>query len=171
MWTIKTKIFYILYKITAAWLPVTYHFRPGGKLRKFWFSKITGNKEKNMNIERMAQFTPGLKIGNGTGIGSDCEIWASGGVTIGENVMMGPEVIMYTQNHKYWKENGELHFKGYESKSVNIGNNVWIGRRAMFMAGSGIGDNAIVAAGAVVTKKFPDNVMIGGSPAKVLKEL
>ena len=87
---------------------------------------------------------------------------------IGDDVMMGPEVIIYTRNHKF-KEKGLFREQGYEeSKPVVIGNNVWIGRRAMFMPGSSVGSNVVVAAGAVVTSCFGDNVIIGGVPAKVI---
>lgn len=51
---------------------------------------------------------------------------------------------------------------------MTIGNNVWIGRRVMFMPGSAVGDNVVVAAGAVVTKKFPSNVVVGGVPARII---
>ena len=125
---------------------------------------------KNVNIEKGATIRPGLKIGDGSGVGINSEIY--GDVTIGNNVMMGPEVVIYTSNHKH--EFSEIPFgrQGFEEiKPVVIGNNVWIGRRVMFMAGSGCGDNVIIAAGSVVTKKFPSNVIIGGVPAKIVKYL
>ena len=125
---------------------------------------------KNVNIEKGATIRPGLKIGDGSGVGINSEIY--GDVTIGNNVMMGPEVVIYTSNHKH--ELSEIPFgrQGFEEvKPVVIGNNVWIGRRVMFMAGSGCGDNVIIAAGSVVSKKFPSNVIIGGVPAKIVKYL
>lgn len=86
--------------------------------------------------------------------------------------MMGPEVVMYTENHKHELSRIPFGKQGFEeTKPIVIGNNVWIGRRVMFMAGSGCGDNVIIAAGTVVTKKFPSNVIIGGVPAKILKYL
>ena len=86
--------------------------------------------------------------------------------------MMGPEVVIYTQNHRHELSGIPFGRQRFESvKPVKIGNNVWIGRRTMFMAGSGCGDNVIIAAGSVVTKVFPSNIVIGGAPAKIIKYL
>lgn len=86
--------------------------------------------------------------------------------------MMGSEVVIYTQNHRHELSDIPFGRQGFESvKPVKIGNNVWIGRRVMFMAGSGCGNNVIVADGSVVTKVFPSNVVIGGSSAKIIKYL
>ena len=85
--------------------------------------------------------------------------------------MMGPEVVCYTQNHKHGL--GETFIEqGYEeTQPVSIGNNVWIGRRAMFLQGASIGNNVVVAAGAVVAKQFGDNVIIGGVPARIIGKI
>lgn len=91
---------------------------------------------------------------------------------MGDNVMMGPECQFFTQNHRHDISDPRPFGKqGYEEpKSVKIGSNVWIGSRVMFMPGSGCGDNCVIAAGAVVTKMFPSNVIVGGVPAKILKQ-
>lgn len=86
--------------------------------------------------------------------------------------MMGPEGVIYTQNHRHELSDIPFWRQGFESvKPVKIGNNVWIGRRTMFMPGSGCGDNVIIAAGSVVTKAFPSNVVIGRASAKIIKYL
>lgn len=166
MWTKKTKVLYLLYQLTSSWLPESRHFRPGKKLRAFWARSIIREMGSNVNVERGARFTPELQVGNGTGIGINCELY--GEVHLGDNVMMGPECVFYTQNHHHEIDSG-LPFgkQGYvEPQPVRIGSNVWIGRRVMFMPGSGVGDNSVVAAGAVVTKKFPANVVVGGCRQK-----
>ena len=61
--------------------------------------------------------------------------------------------------------------QGVTSKGIKIGNNVWIGAKATFLDGAIIGNNCVVAAGAVVNGIFPNNVIIGGVPAKILKEI
>jgi acetyltransferase-like isoleucine patch superfamily enzyme len=61
--------------------------------------------------------------------------------------------------------------QGVTNKGIVIGNNVWIGAKVTFLDGCKIGNNSVVAAGAVVSGVFPDNVVIGGVPAKILKEL
>ena len=167
---IAKKVLLILYIVLAKNLPQSSHVRLFGKIRCFFARMIIDSCGKNVNIEKGATIRPGLKIGDGSGVGINSEIY--GDVTIGNNVMMGPEVVIYTSNHKH--ELSEIPFgsQGFEEiKPVVIGNNVWIGHRVMFMAGSGCGDNVIIAAGSVVTKKFPSNVIIGGVPAKIVKYL
>lgn len=167
MWTLKTKVYYILYKLTASWLPESRHLKMAKILRNFWASHIISEFGKNINIERNAKFTPELRIGDESGIGVNAEVY--GTVIIGKYVMMGPEVIIYTRNHKHKISKEAFFQQGYEDvRPVTIGDNVWIGRRAMFMPGSAIGKNSVVAAGTVVTKKFGDGLIIGGVPAKII---
>ena len=123
----------------------------------------------NVNIEQGAVFSPEVQIGDNSGIGVRAEVY--GPVTIGEAVMMGPEVVIYTQNHKH-EAGVPFYRQGFEKTApVSIGNNVWIGRRAMFMPGSSVGSNVVVGAGAVVTGNFGDNVVIGGVPAKIIGKI
>ena len=92
-----------------------------------------------------------------------------GDITIGENVMMGPEVVIYQQNHRYDNLDIPMGEQGYTPmESVIIGNDVWIGRRVMIMPGVHIGDGAIIGAGAVVTKDVAPYSIVGGVPAKVI---
>lgn len=168
MWTLKSKICFVLYKTTAAWLPISQRSKLAKKLRAFWARKIIVSCGKSVNIERNATFTPQLSIGNNSGVGINCEVY--GPVTIGDNVMMGPEVVIYTQNHSHSRVDIPMQQQGYEDfKPVHIGNDVWIGRRAMIMPGVSIGNGVVVAAGAVVTKDIPDFSVVGGVPAKILK--
>ena len=130
------KVLLILYIVLAKNLPQSSHVRLFGKIRCFFARMIIDSCGKNVNIEKGATIRPGLKIGDGSGVGINSEIY--GDVTIGNNVMMGPEVVIYTSNHKH--ELSEIPFgrQGFdEVKPVVIGNNVWIGLRVMFMAGSG----------------------------------
>lgn len=168
--TLTKKVLIILYSIFAKNLPQSSHIRICGKIRRFFAKYIVEECGKNVNVEQGATIRPGLKIGDNSGIGIDAEIY--GDVTIGENVMMGPEVVIYTQNHRHELSDIPFGRQGFENvKPVKIGNNVWIGRRTMFMAGSGCGDNVIIAAGSVVTKVFPSNIVIAGAPAKIIKYL
>lgn len=166
MWTIPQKIYFILYALTAKWLPESRHMKIAKRLREFWARRIVSGMGTSVNVERGAVFTPELIIGSHSGIGINAELY--GPVTIGDYVMMGPEVVVYTRNHKH-SPGEEFGKQGYEDyKPVKIGNNVWIGRRVMFMPGSGCGNNTVIAAGAVVTKQFPSNVIVGGVPGKVI---
>ncbi|HAX73552.1 MAG TPA: acetyltransferase [Firmicutes bacterium] len=90
-------------------------------------------------------------------------------VRIGANCMMGPGVHIYTATHPIdpVKRNS-----GYEyAKPITIGDNCWIGGRAIINPGVTIGHNVVIASGAVITKNVPDNVVVGGNPAKIIKEI
>ena len=168
MWTTKTKIYFILYKMFVAWLPESRQMGFAKKLRGIFAKQIVAYKGKNVNIEKHAYFTPGLKIGDNSGVGIRCEV--NGEVTIGNNVMMGPEVVIYTSSHAHDRTDITMIEQGSEEiKPVSIGNDVWIGRRAMIMPGVNIGNGCIVGAGAVVTKDVPDYCIVGGVPAKIVK--
>ena len=85
-------------------------------------------------------------------------------VTFGDDVLLGPGVLISTANHP---KDPEQRRKGIETAHpISIGNNVWIGMGAKILPGVTIGDNAIVAAGAVVTKDVPENVTVMGVPAR-----
>ena len=168
MWTTKKKILYMLYRLTAAWLPISQRALFAKKLRAFWASKIATKCGKNVNIERNAVFGPQLEIGDNSGVGINCEVY--GPVKIGQNVMMGPEVVIYTSGHRHDRTDIPMVAQGRdEIKEVSIGNDGWIGRRVMIMPGVKIGDGCIIGAGAVVTKDIPDYSIAAGVPAKVLK--
>jgi maltose O-acetyltransferase len=90
-------------------------------------------------------------------------------VRIGTNCMLAPGVHIYTAAHPL---NPTERNSGREfGKPVTIGNNVWIGGGAIINPGVNIGDNAVIASGAVVTKDVPENVVVGGNPAKILKSI
>lgn len=89
-------------------------------------------------------------------------------ITIGDNCMIGPNVGLYTPGHNITPK--DRHLSGHASPIV-IGNNVWIGGHSIVLGGVTIGDNSIVAAGSVVTKDVPKNVIMAGNPAKVLREI
>ncbi|WP_334328304.1 sugar O-acetyltransferase [Companilactobacillus sp. HBUAS59699] len=90
-------------------------------------------------------------------------------VNIGNNVMIGPNVDIYTVNHPMTAQ-GRREYKAIATP-VNIGNDVWIGGKVSIMPGVNIGNNVVIAAGAVVTHDVPDNTLVGGVPAKKIKSL
>ncbi len=90
-------------------------------------------------------------------------------VTMGDNVMIGPNTLISTVNHPLTPKGRRQHLSLI--KPVRIGSDVWIGGNVTILPGVTIGSNVVIAAGAVVTKDVPDNTLVGGVPAKFIKHL
>lgn len=119
----------------------------------------------------LSKFGVGFKIGNNSGVGKFTEFGASGGIEIGNDVIMGSYISFHSENHNFNDNSKLIREQGVTSIGIKIGNNVWVGAKVTFLDGCAIGNNCVVAAGAVVKDIFPDNVIIGGIPAKILKEI
>lgn len=107
------------------------------------------------------------KIGKNVFINFDCIFLDLGGITIEDNVLIAPRVSLLSEGHPVSPE----HRKSLVPKPVHIKKNVWIGAGATILQGVTIGENSIVSAGAVVSKDVPDNVIVGGIPAKIIKTI
>ena len=114
MWTAKTKLLYIGYQLTAQWLP--HHLACARVLRRLWARGIAKKVGKNVNIEKGAHFTPDLVVGDNSGVGIDAEM--NGPITIGKDVMMGPEVIVYTSSHAYSRTDISMMKQGLKSQDL-----------------------------------------------------
>jgi acetyltransferase-like isoleucine patch superfamily enzyme len=115
--------------------------------------------------------SPGsLTIGDDVGIGEYAYICAVAPVIIGNDTIVGQYLSIHPQNHNFNEKNILIRQQGTSELGVNIGANCWIGSKVTFLDGSSVGDGCVVAAGAVVTKNFPGNVIIAGNPAKILRE-
>ena len=90
-------------------------------------------------------------------------------VNIGNNVFLAPNVHIYTATHLLDAKTRDSLLE--HGKPVTIGNSVWIGGGAIICPGVSIGDGSVIAAGAVVVKDIPQNVLVGGNPAKIIKTL
>lgn len=94
-----------------------------------------------------------------------------GGITIGDHVLIGPRVIIYSQNHRFDMPGVPFDAQGYIRKSVKIGNDVWLAANVIILPGVTIGDRVVVAAGSVVTDDVPTGSLFAGSPARLVREL
>ena len=108
-----------------------------------------------------------LAVGANCWIGIDNTIQANGGVEMGDNVLLGPGVKIWSVSHVYADPVRPIIEQGYEHKPVVIGSNVWIGANAFIMGGAHIGDGVVVSAGAVVGgKDVEPYAIIAGNPAR-----
>lgn len=133
-------------------------------------SQITGSEID----ESTTVFTPlyinygkHTKIGKNVFINFDCTFLDLGGITIEDNVLIAPKVSLLSEGHPLEPENRHALIP----KPIHIKKNAWIGAGATILQGVTIGENAVVASGAVVSKDVPDNVIVGGIPAKIIKAI
>ena len=112
----------------------------------------------------------GLVVGNNVGLGTHGFLGCAGGVSIGDNTIFGNYVSIHSENHNYEDRNTPIRLQGVNRKGIKIGRDCWIGAKATILDGADIGDGCIVAAGAVVRGKIPPYSIIGGVPAKFIKE-
>lgn len=163
--------FYIFYYVLAIHLPssTTLLGLDDNRIRSFCASKFIDNAGKNINVEKGAIISRHISIGDNSGIGINAYI-PNPGVEIGNDVMMGPEVMIFTRNHNMSKNGVPMYQQGYEEiNTVVVGDDVWIGARVIILGGVKIGKGAVIGAGSVVTKNVPEYAVVGGNPAKVLK--
>lgn len=112
-----------------------------------------------------------IEIGRNVGIGDFAHIGGAGPVRIGDNTITGAYLSIHPENHNFGDRSQPIRLQGVTRKGISIGNDCWIGAKVTFLDGSAIGNGCVVAAGAVVTKVFPDHVVIGGVPARIIKSL
>ncbi len=111
----------------------------------------------------------GIRIGNNVGIGEFAYLGGSGGLEIGDDCIIGQYLSCHPENHNFNDNQQLIRLQGVSRKGIKIGKNCWIGSKVTILDGVTIGDNCIIAAGAVVTRSMPDNAVIGGIPAKLIK--
>ena len=135
-----------------------------------YMRQITGSEID----ETLRIFTPfHINYGKKTTFGRDCFVnfgctfLALGGITIEDDVFFGPHCVLATEYHP---ENPETRHS-LLTKPIVVKRNAWLGANVTVLAGVTIGENAIVAAGSVVTKDVPDNMVVAGSPARVIREI
>jgi acetyltransferase-like isoleucine patch superfamily enzyme len=112
----------------------------------------------------------GIAIGDNVGIGEFAHIGGAGGVKIGSDTIIGSYFSVHPENHIFSNIEQPIRLQGVTHQGISVGRGCWIGAKVTLLDGACIGDGCVVAAGAVVKGIFPNNVVIGGIPARVLKE-
>lgn len=140
---------------------------PSRHLRKWWL-QLFGAKigKRTFPCRRVEILLPmGLKLGNGVAVGWFAELDARGGITVGDNTNISSHVKLITGSHDIQDPDYTADFR-----PIKIGEHCWLGTGAMVLQGVTIGDGAVIAAGAVVTKDVEPYTIVGGVPAKKIGE-
>ena len=140
-------------------------------LRKALLNRLFGKCGEKIRIKPPFHCDYGYQIFAGENFFAnfDCVFLDAAPIEIGDNCMIGPKTCIYAVSHPIDPEERK---KGINlPEKVSIGNNVWIGGGVTILPGVSLGNNVIVGAGSVVTKSFPENVVIAGNPAKIIKRI
>ncbi len=109
-----------------------------------------------------------ISIGSNTYIGPRCNLGAAAPLKIGARCQIGAGVSFIAENHKF-DSGSEIFNQGVTRIGISIGNDCWIGNNAIILDGVSVGTGVVIGAGSIVTKNIPDNVVIIGNPARIIK--
>lgn len=137
------------------------HVGNGSKIGSYSTVKVSGSLSNIGDV---------IRIGDNVAISDYSHIGGAGGVRIGDDTIAGPYLSVHPENHKYEELGVPIRLQGVVRSGISIGKNCWIGAKVTILDGAKIGDGCVIAAGAIVRGCFPDNVVIGGVPAKVIKK-
>ena len=133
---------------------------------------------KNVNIPNgcfirctgvISSLGQGIKIGNNTGLGHNTFINGQGGVTIGDDVIVGPYVKLLSENHVFSDTNTPIRTQGVTRQGITIKSDVWIGANVTILDGVTIGKGCVIGAGSIVSKSIPEFSIAVGVPCRVIK--
>lgn len=134
------------------------------------FARLTEQKPDNtftLFPPFYTDFGRNIHVGKHVFINSCCQFQDQGGIYIGDDCLIGHSVILATLNHHFAPDQRQ----NLSHAPIRIGRGVWLGARVTILPGVTIGDHAVVAAGAVVTKDVPMRAIVGGVPAKTLRSI
>jgi len=161
--------FYFLYIAFIRFTPEVYRpyrlFFPW--LRRLLVSIFLEKCGKKIIVKHNADISPHMEIGDFSELGTRCMIQSH--TKIGNNVIMGPDVKIYSRNHRFSSLEKPVQFQGKIQEYTSIGDDVWIGANSIILPGVVVGDHVIVGAGSIVTKDVPPYAVIGGNPAEIIK--
>ncbi|WP_421385217.1 sugar O-acetyltransferase [Bacillus salacetis] len=142
-----------------------------GDKRVALLKELLGTTGEQVYMEPNIRFDYGYNthVGENFFANFDCTILDVCEVRFGDNCMLAPGVHIYTATHPL--DPAERNSGREYAKPITFGDNVWIGGSSIINPGVTVGDNVVIASGAVVTKDIPDNVVVGGNPARIIKQL
>ena len=167
---IKKLLGYLLYNWIFGWLPhyqLGYGWPISKKLRGMAVRMFIEKCGKGVDVGRKVKLSAGLRLGNRSSIGDYSHL--QGDISIGDDVMMAPRCALIADNHQFSDTARPMNTQGTDKDKIVIGNDVWLGYGVTVLPGVTIGDGAICAAGAVVTKDVAPYSIVGGNPAKFIK--
>lgn len=135
------------------------------------FSELIGNKVDDGFSLIPPFYTTGgeqIRVGRNVFINQNCTMYDLGGIDIGDDVMIGPNVSLITSGHPI---EPSLRREFVTAAPIVIERNVWIAAGSTIIGGVTVGENSVVAAGAVVTRDVPPNTLVGGNPARVIRSI
>jgi acetyltransferase-like isoleucine patch superfamily enzyme len=165
-WDLEGRRF--LYKqALLSWIPSYIGYTLRGR---FYRKYLKSMGEETLFLERVYIRNPqNFSVGRHCSIGIDCALQAAGGLTLGDYVILGPGVKIWTSNHIYADPNVPIYDQGSEFKEVVIGDDTWVGANVFIMPGAHIGKGCVISAGAVVGgKTYKDYSILAGNPARVI---
>lgn len=112
-------------------------------------------------------FGKNITVGKNVFINACCHFQDHGGVSLGDGCQIGHNVVFATLNHGLAPEDRQTTYPA----PITLGKNVWVGSNSTILQGVTIGDNAVIAAGAVVTKDVSENTIVGGVPARIIRKI
>ena len=161
---------YLLYNLTS-WLP---HYQCGHvwilskKIRQIIGRLLFAKCGRNVDIGRRCKMSFDIKLGSRSSIGDNS--YLQGNIQIGDDVMIAPQVMFIAGNHNFSNLDIPMNRQGDSEKGIIVEDNVWIGARAIILDGVRIRKGTVIGAGSVVTKSTEENMIVAGTPAKIIKK-
>lgn len=147
-------------------------FGVGKRLRGLWFKRVARQFGPDAWIGQ-GTFVNGpenLSIGRSSSVARGSTLDARGGLTIGDDSMIGFECVLVSHTHESARLDVPMRAQGMYSAPIHVGDDVWIGARSIVLPGVTVGDGAIVGAGSVVTRDVPAFAVVAGVPARMLRD-
>ncbi len=164
---------HLLWCIRYPRLFATYHFYigRGGRLDIGPEARLHFGRGIYLRANFNGDFYGKVTIGDGVFFNRNCYVAVHGELVIGNNSIFGEGVSIHDENHVIGCSSDPIDERGFVIKPVIIGSNVWVGAKATILPGVHIGDNAVVGANSAVTHDVPACTVVGGVPARVIREL